>query len=245
MLELPDFEHLIPTDDDKHPLLKLKGKERRNYAIYSFGVTFMITVGLYVFPSYFGLEMLTTKISYFFLNLFGFNPRFFIYEDRTAQLGFIDHLLYTLYDSNRATYPAISIEGSSGVPNYYIIVRACTGMQAGALLLGLIFATPARIKDRIHASFLVLLVLFIGNTLRIAAMIAITTILAYDFGVSHQYAWTLAHDRMGEPLGFFGTILFTFLIEKRQVRILDPITIWMDVLRDDVYIPIKTKLFGA
>ncbi len=245
MLELPDFERLIPTEDDSHPLLTLKGKERRNYALYSFGFTFMMTVVLYVFPPYFGLEMLTTKVSYFFLNIFGFNPRLFIYEDQTSALGFVDRILYNLYDSSRATYPAISIEGEVGVPNYYIIVRACTGMQAGSLLLGLIWSTPAKIKDRINASFLVLLFLFIGNTLRIAAMIAITTVLSYDFGVSHEYAWTLAHDRMGEPLGFVGTILFTFMIEKRNVRILDPITLWIDTLRDEIYTPLKNRIFGS
>ena len=244
MLDLPDFERLIPTEDEKHPLLTLKGKERRNYAIYSFGLTFSITVLLYVFPSYFALEMLTTKMSYFFLNLFGFNPRLFIYEDQTSSFGFIDQTLYYLYDSSRATYPAISIEGETGVPNYYIIIRACTGMQAGALLLGLIWSTPAKLKDRINASFIVLVVLYIGNTLRIAAMIAITTILTQDFGISHEYAWTLAHDRMGEPLGFVGTILFTFMIEKRQVRILDPITIWIDVLNQDVYQPLKKRFFN-
>ncbi len=39
-----------------------------------------------------------------------------------------------------------------------------------------------------------------------------------------------AHDWLGRPLGFFGTIGFTVLIEIRDVKILDTITVWIDTL---------------
>jgi exosortase/archaeosortase len=103
-------------------------------------------------------------------------------------------------------------------------------MQAGALLLGLIWSTPAKSHDRIRASYTVLIALFIGNVMRIAAMIAITTILIENFGLTYSDAWMYAHDWLGRPLGFFGTIGFTVLIEIRDVKILDTITVWIDTL---------------
>ncbi len=227
-------ERLIPTEDNEHPLLKLKGKERRKFAIYSLTGTVLITILLYIVPPYYGLEMLTTHTSYFFLDIFGFKPRYFTYEDKIQNLEFIDAIFYNLFDNTRATYPAIAIESKNQLPNYYMIIRACTGMQAGALLLGLIWMTPAHLQNKIKASYTVLIALFIGNALRIASMIAIATIFTSDFGVDHNIAWHYAHDWMGQPIGFFGTILFTIFIEKNDVRILDTITLWVDVLMQDV-----------
>jgi len=222
-------QSLIHTEDNPHPLLKLQGKERRNYTIRSLSITVLITVLLYIFPSYLGLETLTTNTSYFFLNIFGFHPRTFVYEDSLSDLGSFDRFFYNLYDSSRATYPAISLDTEVGRSNY-LIVRACTGMQAGALLLGLIWSTPAELHDKIRSSYVILIALFIGNTLRIAAMIAITTILMTNFNVEYETAWHFAHNWLGRPLGFFGTIGFTALIEVRGVKILDTITVWIDTL---------------
>ena len=220
-------ESFVPTTDNPHPLLKMTGIERRNFAIKTILFTTAVTVGLYIFPSYYGLEDLTTKTSYFFLDIFGFHPRLFIYEDSLQEIGAFDNFLRGLYDSSRATYPAISLDTNSGRSNY-LIVRACTGMQAGALLLGLIWSTPAGLHDRIRASYVILIALFVGNTLRIAAMIAITTLLMNDFGLDYDTAWHYAHDVLGRPVGFFGTIGFTALIEVRGVKILDTITVWVD-----------------
>jgi exosortase/archaeosortase family protein len=220
---------LIPTEENPHPLLKLRGVERRNFAIKSILITTIVTVGLYLFPSYYGLEKLTTATSYFFLDIFGFHPRIFTYEDSFSDLSGFDNFIMGLYDSSRATYPAISIDSGYSRSNY-LIVRACTGMQAGSLLLGLIWATPAEFHDKVRSSYIMLIALFIGNTLRIAAMIAITTILIENFGLEYETAWGYAHDWMGRPLGFFGTIAFTILIEVRGVKILDTITTWIDFL---------------
>ena len=218
---------LLPTEADPHPLYKLTGEERKKFVIRSFTTTVVITLVLYIFPSYLWLESLTTKTSYFFLELFGFHPRYFIYEDSYQAITKFDLALLKLYDPTRATYPAISLDTPTGRSNF-LIIRACTGMQAGALLVGLIWATPATTHDRIRSSYVILIALFIGNTLRIAAMIAITTILMNNFGLAYEISWHLAHDWLGRPLGFFGTILFTFLIENRGVKILDTITVWMD-----------------
>lgn len=220
---------LIPTKENPHPLLKLEGKERKSFAVRSVTITVLITVLLYLFPNYYGLEKITTETSIFLLDLFGFHPRFFTYEDNLANLGLFDQTMFNLYDSDRATYPSISIDTAYSRSNY-LIVRACTGMQAGALLLGLIWTTPAELHDRIRSSYVILIALFLGNTARIAAMIAMTTIFMQDFGLPYSEAWHLAHDVMGRPLGFFGTIGFTLLIEKRNVKILDTIQVWMDAV---------------
>ncbi len=223
------MSNLIPTEDNPHPLLKLEGEERRNFAIRSLLFTVAFTALLYILPNYFFLENITTQSSYFVLDMFGFHPRLFIFEDNLTRLGPIDQFLYGLYDSARATYPSISIETGYSRSNY-LIVRACTGMQAGALLLGLIWSTPATTHNRIRASYTIMIALLIGNVLRIAAMIAMTTLFIEDFGLNYDDAWHYAHDVLGRPLGFFGTIGFTALIEVRGVRILDTITVWIDTL---------------
>lgn len=224
------MSELIPTKEHPHPLLKLQGEERRNFVMKSVTITVLMTVILYFFPPYYGIEKLTTDTAYFMLDLFGFHPRFFTYEDNIHNLPQIEVILFNLYDSTRATYPAISIDASIYRRSNYLIVRACTGMQAGALLVGLIWSTPAKLHDRIRASYVVLIALFIGNTARIAAMIALTTIFITDFKVDYTTAWHLSHDVMGRPLGFFGTIGFTVLIEKRNVKVLDTIQVWIDYL---------------
>lgn len=223
------MSNLIPTEDNPHPLLKLEGEERRNFAIKSILFTIAFTTLLYILPNYFFLEDITTQSSYFVLDMFGFHPRLFIYEDNLTRLGPLDQFFYSLYDSQRATYPAISIDTGYSRSNY-LIVRACTGMQAGALLLGLIWSTPATTHNRIRASYTIMIALLIGNVLRIAAMIGMTTLFIEDFGLTYSDAWHYAHDVLGRPLGFFGTIGFTALIEVRGVKILDTITVWIDTL---------------
>jgi exosortase/archaeosortase family protein len=237
-----DWKGLKPTEDNRHPLLKLKGKERTNFTLVSFSITMLFIILLYVLPTLYELQIITTKVSFFFLTLFGFDPRYFMYEDQVQRLNIFEQFMYQNYDTNRATYPAIAIEKEGTVPNHYLVVKACTGMQAGALLLGLIWSTPASLNDRIRASYMMLLALFIGNALRIASMIAITTILTKDFGLGYNLSWTYSHDRMGQPLGFFGTIAFVILIEKKNVRILDTISVWMDTVWEFIFPPKKKSL---
>ena len=67
---------LIPTEDNPHPLLKIKGEERKSFVKKSILITVIFTVVIYVFPSYYFLESLTTQTSYFALDIFGFNPSY-------------------------------------------------------------------------------------------------------------------------------------------------------------------------
>ena len=234
---------LVPTKEKPHPLLDLKGSQRDKFALQSFLFTVLVILVMYVLPNLHWLEVLTTNTSLFFLQVFNFRPRFFTYEDNLGNLADFDLLMYNVGDSIRSTYPAISIE-TGNVPNHYLIVKACTGLQAGALLVGLIWSTPSRPGDQIRASYLVLIALFIGNTLRIASMIAITTILTVDFNLIYEPSWNYAHNIMGRPLGFVGTIGFVAIIEKTGVKMLDTITVWIDTLIyyfDKVYAKIFPK----
>ncbi len=219
---------LIPTKEDPHPLLKLKGQEKHIFALKSFIITFLITGILYTLPDYWPLEYATTKGVWTVLGIFGFHPRMFIYELGLHDLGFFDHIIYRLYDGNRSTYPAINIDGSRTNQNNFIIIRACTGMQAGSLLVGLIVATPASWKTRLRTAYIVIFILFIGNILRIAAQIALATIFISYLKVPFTHSWSYAHDWTGRPIGFIATIAFTLYIEGAGVKILDTITIWID-----------------
>lgn len=219
---------LIPSKEKPHPLLDLYGQERRNFVFRSIFITTSVTLIIYVlWPNYFVLESLIAKSSVAVLDFFGFQPRIFVYEDSLQEVPPIDRFLMRLYDPTRATYPAISMDTAYGRSNY-LIVRACTGMQAGALLLGLIWSTPATLHNRIRSSFIMLISLYVGNILRIAAQIGMTLVLINYFGLDYETAWKYSHDGTGKPIGFFGTIAFTILIEVRNVRILDTITVWID-----------------
>ena len=61
-----------------------------------------------------------------------------------------------------------------------------------------------------------------------ALPIWMTLLLINYFNINYNTAWVYAHDWSGRPIGFFGTIAFTVLIERRKVRILDTITVWTD-----------------
>lgn len=221
-------EFLIPTKENPHPLLKLKGKDKHLFALKSFTITIAVTLILYTLPDYWFLEYATTKGVWTVLGVFGFHPRLFIYELGIHDLGFFDSVIYRLYDGNRTTFPAINIDGSRTSQNNFIIIRACTGMQAGSLLVGLILSTPAKWKTRLRTAYIILFILFIGNIFRIAAQIALATIFINVLHVPFTGSWGYAHDWTGRPIGFIATVAFTLYIEGSGIRILDTITIWID-----------------
>ena len=45
-------------------------------------------------------------------------------------------------------------------------------------------------------------------------------------------AWYWAHDVLGKPVGFFGTIFFAIIIEKQGVPILNTVSLWIDSIID-------------
>ncbi|MFQ6123011.1 MAG: heimdallarchaeosortase [Candidatus Heimdallarchaeota archaeon] len=117
-----------------------------------------------------------------------------------------------------------SLYGFVVVGEYYYIVKACTGMQAGAILIALIIVTPAGSKSfrkKLLAGSVLFVILYIGNVLRIAFHMLL---------VSKGIPFSIAHDMLSKPIGFVGTILFALTIERMGVPILDQFSIFLETL---------------
>jgi len=106
----------------------------------------------------------------------------------------------------------------------FYIVKACTGMQAGAILLTLIIVTPVgsnSLRKKLVAGIFLLLILYFANVLRIAFHMLL---------VSKDIPFSIAHDLLSKPIGFVGTILFALAIERLGVPILDQFSIFIDTI---------------
>ncbi|MHA2223706.1 MAG: heimdallarchaeosortase [Candidatus Hodarchaeales archaeon] len=123
--------------------------------------------------------------------------------------------------------PGIHIPSTNGD---YWIVKACTGMQAGGLLLAIIMVTEAPWISKVRASLVFFIALFIGNTLRITFHLWCVSFLVTQFHMNSLEAFYWAHDVSSKVIGFFGTILFAFIIEKMGVPIIDQFADWLDYL---------------
>jgi len=231
---------------DFRELTELTGREKHIFSLISFIFVVILTILLYLVPDYFFLERITTDVVYQILRLYKYDVslehdvnKFYI--DNEYGTGFFASLVKILtgLDGHKRKVPTIN-------PNFtleynFAVVRACTGMQAGALLLALIIVTPAIKEKKLKSTAYVLLALVLGNFLRIALDIGMTLTLEVNYGLTHDAAWMWSHDVIGKPIGFFGTIFFAFIIEKQGVPILNTISLWIDSLID-LYIYIKTKI---
>ena len=141
--------------------------------------------------------------------------------------------------------PGVSIDGTQ-YPAYWI-VKACTGFQAGAILIALIIVTPSKnralpahidpqtiskfrrfqanhtlVYNFVHKLSVIGIfwfVLFVANTIRIAFHLWL---------VSLGYTFEFAHDDLSKPIGFVGTLIFAWVIEKSGVPIIDTFADWLD-----------------
>jgi exosortase/archaeosortase family protein len=107
---------------------------------------------------------------------------------------------------------------------YYYIVKACTGMQAGAILISLILVTPSgqnAVRKKFLAGSVLFISLYIGNVLRIAFHMLL---------LSRGIPFSIAHDMLSKPIGFVGTILFALAIERIGVPILDQFSLFFETL---------------
>lgn len=117
-----------------------------------------------------------------------------------------------------------SLYGFLVAGEYYYIVKACTGMQAGAILIALIIVTPTgskSLRKKLLAGSVLLLILYVGNILRIAFHMLL---------VSKGIPFSIAHDMLSKPIGFVGTIVFALAIERMGVPILDQFSIFLETL---------------
>jgi exosortase/archaeosortase family protein len=126
-----------------------------------------------------------------------------------------------------ASTPGINIPSSNGD---YWIVKACTGMQAGGLLVAVILVTNAKWLNKIAAILAIISTLFVTNALRIAFHLLCVVFLVTQFNMDPNTAFYWAHDVSSKVIGFFGTILFALVIEKMGVPIIDQFADWLDWL---------------
>ncbi len=225
-------------ESQKNPrfLLDLKGKNKGKYALISFVTVVVLTVIFYFVPDYFFLEKITSDTVFEALKLYQYavikEPvALYYWEYADAGNGFFDNFIFfvTGLDGHDGMTPVIR---SANYFRRFAVVRACTGMQAGALLMALIIVTPAEFGKKIKATAYSTIALVLGNFLRIALTIGMTLTLMDSYGVGYDQAWMWSHNVLGKPIGFFGTIFFALIIEKQGVPILNTVSLWIDSILD-------------
>ncbi len=215
-------------------LTELTGKAKYSYAMLSFVFVVTLTLILYLVPDYYFLEKMTKETVYQILEIYQFpieDGGYYLEFDTDKTFFVIFTRVFSSLDGHGGETPVIR---STDLAAYrqFAVVRACTGMQAGALLLALIIVTPADSKKKIKATIYSLIALIIGNFLRIALVIGMTITIQASYGADSAAAWFWAHDVLGKPIGFFGTIFFAIIIERQGVPILNTVSLWIDSFID-------------
>ena len=184
----------------------------------------IITFLIYTAPDWVFLEIPTRDIVSSVLNLFGVE-HFLLPEELTRVIpDFMKGGSFPFLEATDLT-PGINIPATWGD---YWIVKACTGMQAGGLLLGVILVTNAPWRNKTSASVVIVITLFITNALRISFHLLCVEFLVVQFNMDPEEAFYWAHDVSSKVIGFFGTILFAIIIEKMGVPIIDQFADWLD-----------------
>ncbi|MHA1686783.1 MAG: heimdallarchaeosortase [Candidatus Heimdallarchaeaceae archaeon] len=213
-------------------IFDLNLRNKHLFSLISFLFVVLLTIALYLIPDYYFLERITSDVVFRILKIYQYDVRFDGYyidtEEGTGFFAVIINFLTGL-DAHNAQTPAIK---SPSLDRRFAIVRACTGMQAGALLMALIMVTPARLRNKIKGTFWVLIALIVGNFLRIALDIGMSLTLMENYGLNGDTSWTWSHEVIGKPIGFFGTIFFALIIERQGVPILNTISLWIDSFLD-------------
>lgn len=225
---------------------QITNKISRKFLISSLIFTVILSILIYWAPFfdffYVLLEQITRDGVLLLLNLTGVNSL-------STPTVFPITPSWTEWGEASIDTPGVSIPGSE-YPAYWI-VKACTGMQAGAILISLILITPIPNKIRKSETFtesmfgqsqilfkfkiivLFFLTLFTANVLRIWFHLFLVGALELPF--------SFAHDDLSKPIGFVGTLLFVWVIERAGVPIIDTISDWIE-LAFQSSVGIKNKL---
>ncbi|MFX1535246.1 MAG: heimdallarchaeosortase [Promethearchaeota archaeon] len=185
----------LPTKEISVQKAKYDGAE----IIISFLAAAIIAAAIYLIPDYYFLETILRDAVLLILQGMGVPAS----ATPQASIGIID--------------PAINIAGYSPPP--YAIVRACSAMQAGAIIFALIIVTKAPLKNKIIAGSTFAIMLYIANVLRL-----VFHLLLVSWGIPFEFA----HDFLSKPIGFVGTIIFALIIEKQGVPMIDTFADWME-----------------
>ncbi|MHA2294897.1 MAG: heimdallarchaeosortase [Candidatus Hodarchaeales archaeon] len=193
------------------------------WIITSFILVCVTSFTIYIAFDYVIVEQITAEIIASVLTFIGSSSTVIIWKDffLTPPAGDWAFL-------NEATplTPGIVIAGVEEGP--FMIVKACTGMQAGAILLSLILFTKRKdesffnretLQTKAYVFIVFYLVLFVANAIRIAFHLWLVTL---------GYPFEFAHDFLSKPIGFVGTLIFAWIIEKMGVPIIDTFADWLD-----------------
>ncbi|MHA1331326.1 MAG: heimdallarchaeosortase [Candidatus Hodarchaeales archaeon] len=191
------------------------------------GIAIIITVLLYTVPDWVFLEIPTRDIINALLNLLGIENYQIPNQDPNSVIP--DYLRGGSFPFLEATVQTPGIHIPETNADYWI-VKACTGMQAGGLLIAIIIVTEASWNAKVRAGIAFFITLFIGNALRITFHLWSVNFLVTQFGMNHDEAFYWAHDVSSKVIGFFGTIFFALIIEKMGVPIIDQFADWLDYL---------------
>jgi hypothetical protein len=212
-------------------------KRPKNFLLLSIFFTIVMSILLYWAPyfdwAYLWLENLTNDGVIFLLNLTG------VYSERTPlTFPIVAFPEYREFGEASELTPGVFIPSVSAEYVTFWIIKACTGMQAGAVLISLIWITPIPQKVRRSNSFkeslmgrsqlllklkvtlIFFVILFVGNVIRIWFHLYLVGALGLPF--------SFAHDDLSKPIGFVGTLFFAWLIEKQGIPIIDTFADWID-----------------
>ena len=203
------------------------------------GVT-LLSIAIYVGYDFVLVERLTRDLVVIILNAIG------IPAIKSAKIFPVSDS-YSMFTEATILTPAVELPTSSGgsPTTPYWIVKACTGFQAGAILISLIIFTtyPRKNMEKItgngmraklkqnnpniymfsHKALVVIafaLILFFTNAARIAFHLGLVQI---------GFPFEFAHDDLSKPIGFIGTIFFALAIEKMGIPIIDTFADWLDL----------------
>ncbi|OLS18677.1 MAG: hypothetical protein HeimC3_01220 [Candidatus Heimdallarchaeota archaeon LC_3] len=244
------------TTSPEESITYLREKKPRPYnpwwIVTSILVVTTISIALYVLPDWLFLAYWTRDLVVGILQFMGYPAHYTGAADGFATFPWSPQ--WGAFGEAFPNTPGVSIDGSE-YPAYWI-VKACTGFQAGAILIALIIVTPLKSKSlpadvdpalvssyrRFQANHQTLynmgkkftvigifwFVLFVTNTIRIAFHLWLVSgfeLFGFTFG---PYPFAIAHDELAKPIGFFGTLLFAWVIEKSGVPIIDTFADWLD-----------------
>jgi len=214
----------IESSNDNDTKSQSKPFHNDKLMIMTLIIASIITFLIYTGPDWVFWEIPTRDIVSFVLNLFGVE-HFLLPEELPRVIpDFMKGGSFPFLEATNLT-PGINIPATWGD---YWIVKACTGMQAGGLLLGVILVTNAPWRNKTSASVVIIFTLFITNALRISFHLLCVEFLVVQFNMDPETAFYWAHDVSSKVIGFFGTILFAIIIEKMGVPIIDQFADWLD-----------------
>ncbi|UCE14464.1 MAG: hypothetical protein JSV04_04620, partial [Candidatus Heimdallarchaeota archaeon] len=180
----------------------------------------------YTVPDWVFLEIPIRDLVQFFLSLLG------ITTESIPNNG------QSIIPMNLRGGPFPFLEATEKTPGIYIpltngryyISKTCTAMQAYALLFSIILVAESSKIAKIRAIIVTFIVLFFLNALRVTFHLWSVTILNQIFHVDLEIAFFWAHDVSSKIIGFLGTILLAFLIEKMGVPLIECFADWLDYL---------------